>query len=464
VKLISSGNPKENRMKTPMLTAISALLLCASSSLVCAQTVPSVCTAGMLDTHYGPAAGGGYVQSSPVMLNESEFETGAFDSTNDYYTVSSAAMDMLGQPLAAIVKLKPGGARDLTYGGFGSVVPAPPTAGLVDASLAIDGSDRTVIAMMSADQTNIVLARYSSAGVLDASFGTGGELTIPFQNNVNGPWAVKAAADGTVFIATATSTNGGPWQPIVVKVTPAGAIDTSFGVAGFASFYAQNFGPSGKATDLWLNADGTILVSGRIGDNHTYNVFYVARLTSYGALDTSFGTNAGFTVVSFGNVIAYGRKMAVQTDGKIVVVGGIIPSNDVTQAVTDTGLIRLLANGVLDVTFNGSGVLHLSNVVYQVVALQNNNKILLAGEASLTAPTALVARLLTNGQPDPAFGTAGNGIVPVAAPGSPNTVITRVSYSPGGAIIVHSGTGAAGVSAGAGVVLRLDSGSGTGCH
>src|ERR1700730_8888616 len=177
-------------MKTPLLTAVSALLFCASSSLVCAQTVPPVCTAGMLDTHYGPAASGGYVQSSPVMLNESEFETGVFDSTNHYYTISSAAMDMLGQPLAAIVKLKPGGARDLTYGGFGTVVPAPPTAGLVDASLAIDGSDRTVIGMMSADQTNIVLARYSSAGVLDASFGTGGELTIPFQNNVNGPWAL----------------------------------------------------------------------------------------------------------------------------------------------------------------------------------------------------------------------------------------------------------------------------------
>jgi uncharacterized delta-60 repeat protein len=465
VKSISKDNPKERRMKTPLLTAVSALLFCASSSLVCAQTVPSVCTAGMLDTHYGPAASAGYVQSSPVMLNESEFEAGAFGSTNDYYTVSSAAMDMLGQPLAAIVKLKPGGARDLTYGGFGSVVPAPPTAGLVDASLAIDGSDRTVIGMMSADQTNIVLARYSSAGVLDASFGTGGELTIPFQNSVNGPWAVKAAADGTVFIATATATNGGPWQPIVVKVTSAGAIDTSFGVAGFASFYADNFGPSGKATDLWLNADGTILVGGRIGDNSTYNYFYVARLTSYGALDTSFGTNQGLTVVSFGDIIAYGRKMAVQTDGKIVLMGGIIPTNSAATAnVTDTGVIRLLANGALDTTFNGSGVMHLTNVVYQMVALQNNNKILLGGEASLTTPTGLVARLLTNGQPDPAFGTTGNGTVPVAAPGSPNTLISRVSYSPGGAIIVHSGTGVAGVSAGAGFVLRLDSGSGPGCH
>jgi uncharacterized delta-60 repeat protein len=397
-------------------------------------------------------------------MNESEFETGVVDSTNHYYTVSSAAVDMLGQPLATIVKLKPGGARDLTYGGFGSVVPAPPTAGLIDAALTIDGSDRTVIGMMAADQTNLVLARYSSAGVLDASFGTGGELTIPFPNYVNGPWAVKAAADGTIFIATATMTNGGPWQPIVVKVTPAGAVDTSFGTAGFASFYADNFGPAGKATDLWLNADGTILVGGRVGDNSTYNAFYVARLTSYGALDTSFGTAQGLTVVSFGDIVAYGRKMAVQADGKIVLVGGIIPANTWTQPATDTGVIRLLANGALDITFNGTGMLHMTNVLYQMMTLQNNNKILLGGVGSPTSLTGQVTRLLTNGQPDPAFGAAGNGIVPIADPGSPYTGITRVSFSPGGAILVHSGTGATGIAAGAGYVTRLDSGSGAGCH
>ena len=102
------------------------------------------------------------MQISPVFMNEDEFEAGVFDSTNNFYVVSSAAVDMLGLPLASIVKLKPGGARDLTYGGFGSVVPAPPTSGVLDASLTIDGSDRTVIGMMSADQTNIVLARYSS--------------------------------------------------------------------------------------------------------------------------------------------------------------------------------------------------------------------------------------------------------------------------------------------------------------
>src|SRR5258708_28268765 len=116
-------------------------------------------------------------------------------------------MDMLGQPLAAIVKLKPGGARDLTYGGFGSVIPAPPTAVLVDASLAIDGSDRTVIGMMSADQTNIVLARYSSARVLDASFGTGDGGPTPFPKKIHGPPPVKAAARGTVLVGPPAPTN-----------------------------------------------------------------------------------------------------------------------------------------------------------------------------------------------------------------------------------------------------------------
>jgi len=456
-------------VKTSLSTAVSTLLLCAASSLVYAQTVPAGCTAGTLDTSYGAAASGGYVQTSPVFMNESEFETGVFDSANNFYIVSSAAVDMLGLPLPTILKLKPSGARDLTYGGFGSVVPAPPTAGVFDVSLAIDGSDRTVIGMISADQTNIVLARYSSAGLLDASFGANGELTVPFPNYVNGPWAVKAAADGTLFIAAATYTsNGPPWQPVVVKVTPAGAIDTTFGTAGFASFDTGNFGPSGKATDLWLNADGTILVAGRVGDNNTYNYFYVARLTSDGTLDTSFGTSQGLTVASFGNIVAYGRKMAVQADGKIVVIGGIIPAGGTgaTANATDTGVIRLLADGALDKTFNGTGMLYLSNVLDQILALQNNNKILLGGVVSLTASTATgsIERLLTNGQPDPAFGPSGNGTVSLVDPGPPYTGLVRLSVAPGGGIFVHSGSGLNGTSAGAGYVTKLDAGSGAGCH
>src|SRR5580692_6880521 len=132
------GSLQGNHVKASLLTAVSILLLCACSSLVYAQTVPAGCTAGTLDASYGGAANGGYVQVSPVFTNESEFEAGVFDSTNNFYIVSSAAVDMLGLPLASIVKLKPGGARDLTYGGFGSVVPAPPTSGVLDISLAID--------------------------------------------------------------------------------------------------------------------------------------------------------------------------------------------------------------------------------------------------------------------------------------------------------------------------------------
>jgi uncharacterized delta-60 repeat protein len=171
-------------------------------------------------------------------------------------------------------------------------------------------------------------------------------------------------------------------------------------------------------------------------------------------------------VVSFGDIVAYGRKMAVQADGKIVMVGSIIPApgTGATANATDTGVIRLLANGALDNTFNGTGMLHLTNVVYQMMALQNNNKILLGGVGSPTSLTGQVTRLLTNGQPDPAFGAAGNGMVPLADPGSPYTTVTRVSFAPGGGILVHSGTGSTGIAAGAGYVTRIDSGSGAGCH
>ncbi|HEX3395833.1 MAG TPA: hypothetical protein VHS76_03965 [Steroidobacteraceae bacterium] len=436
-------------------------LLCTAAA---AHAGPATCTAGQLDTAYGGAANAGYVQISPVLYGESEFEGGVIDSSEAYYALSSAAVDYLGNPVVDIIKVKAGGARDLTFGGFGNVVPVPPTTAMSDAQLAIDPAGNTIAATLSADLSNIVLTRYLPSGVLDTSFGTSGQLTIQFPGYANAPFNVKAGADGSLYIAAASYNPNPPWQPVVVKTTPAGTLDSSFGIGGFAFFYADNFGPLGKATDLTVNADGTILVAGRVGDNSTMDQFFVARLLSSGVLDSSFGTSSGMTVVGFGsNTLAYGRKMGVQADGKIVVVGGLAsPSN--VGVVIATGVIRLKANGVPDPGFNGTGSAQFTSLIGQLMALQDNNKILIAG-TDPTSTTTAVLRLLVNGAPDPAFGSSANGLAALPVPNWPVSGATHVNYNPNGKIIVHIGAAqASGVSNGAGYLARLDSGSGAGCH
>jgi len=72
------------------------------------------------------------------------------------------------------------------------------------------------------------------------------------------------------------------WQPVVVKVRAAGALDTSFGVGGFSYFYQGAFGPGGKATDLSIQADGRVLVGGRVRE-------IILRLVEYSSMAGPFG-------------------------------------------------------------------------------------------------------------------------------------------------------------------------------
>jgi uncharacterized delta-60 repeat protein len=444
---------------------VRILSLSAAIGLILSPQGHAQCTAGQVDMTYGTAAEAGYVQISPVvaLAAGSEFEGTVSDSTHAIYATTNIALDAGGNAVASVARVRAGGERDLSFGGYGAVVPLQPSTVVMDSQLAIDSAGNTILAMLSGDQSVIVLTRYTSSGALDASFGSNGQSTIAFPTNAVAPFNLKAGSDGSLYIATGSRNPNPPWQPVVVKTLPSGALDTSFGTGGFSYFYTGSYGPFGKATDLWLNPDGTILVAGRVGDDQTYNQFFAARLFANGALDTSFGSN-GMTVVSFGsNVIAYGRKMVVTANGRIVVTGGLSTPANVGTA-SSTGIIRLLADGTLDTSFNGTGQLVLPNFFGFVIAAQNNDKILLGGTDGAGIHGEVV-RLLTSGQLDPAFGAS--GIATLRPPGWPASSVVHLNYLPSGKIIVHtagSNLPNSAVSAAAGYLVRLDSGSGTACH
>ncbi len=439
--------------------AVAGGLLCSHSAAILAQ---STCTAGQVDTRFGTAHNG-YVQISPVVNASVAGEAEIIDGAGASYSVSTAAADSGGNPIPDIIKVRSDGARDLSFGGFGSVVPPPSGLAAVDATLTGDSAGNLLIAVVSADQTTIDIYRYSAAGALDASYGSAGIASIPLAG-ATGPWAIEATSDGSVLVATSGFPNSSSSrQPVVFKVTPAGALDTSFGASGFSYFYTGAFGPFGKATDLSVQSDGSILVGGRVGDPNSQLQFFVARLLGNGVLDSSFGTSAGMTAVSFGTgVLADGRKLAVQSDGKIVIVGGMgVTGND------GTGVIRLTASGSPDPTFNGTGSLVLAGIHGYQVALQNNDKILIAGtqsNAQQTVNNAIVVRLTTSGQFDPAFGPAQNGIVTLAVPGAVNSGTSNIAFRTGSGIHVRVQGLDATQTISTDYLLRLDAGTGSGCH
>jgi uncharacterized delta-60 repeat protein len=108
-------------------------------------------------------------------------------------------------------------------------------------------------------------------------------------------------------------------------------------------------------------SDGSFYATGYTTAVGTDRAFVVAKFTSAGALDTTFG-DAGIATVNVavgGGTAETARSIAVDSTGRIV-IGGII-EHDVlavppANADRDMAVVRLEADGDLDPTFDGDGI------------------------------------------------------------------------------------------------------------
>ncbi|HEX4793634.1 MAG TPA: hypothetical protein VH370_07585 [Humisphaera sp.] len=230
-----------------------------------------------------------------------------------------------------------------------------------------------------------------SAGLLDTSFGSGGTLTIaPPAGTFVGSDAVAVQPNGRILLLEVSAQGAvGSDAPVskvqVRRLLANGATDTSFGSGGVATIPAivstSHLGPNG----LLVQPNGDILVSSGVT---------LARLTPGGALDTSFAAGKGFELTG-------GGPIALQSNGKIVIIGG-----------------RLNANGSRDTTYGTNGVVDLQappNVQftnYSGLALDSSGRAVISvaarDSASIDAPSEfLLARLTTAGKLDTTFGVNG---------------------------------------------------------
>lgn len=113
----------------------------------------------------------------------------------------------------------------------------------------------------------------------------------------------------------------------LAKYTPTGGLDPSFGTDGVTLF--QIGGGASSVNDLVLQPDGKIL-AGMYGAGATRG--FVARFTTAGALDPTFGQGGVVEVNPMGSTDA----IALQTDGKVVAVA--------QRGLPDTTLVRLLGD------------------------------------------------------------------------------------------------------------------------
>jgi len=366
------------------------------------------CQDGTLDTTFGPN------QNGTVITPPADFSGATFEAF-----INSIALQSNGKIIAggatnanslsfALARYNTNGFLDNSFGTAGTTTLSIGTASLIN-SLAIQSDDK-IVAGGRATITGIsqfALARFTSNGFPDSSFGTGGVVTLPISGaSFSAINSIAIQSDGKI-VAGGRAIIGGVQQFALARFTSNGSLDGSFGTGGVVTLLIGTFS---NILSIAIQPDGKI-VAGGFATIAGVQQFVVSRFNSDGSLDTSFGTGGSVTVpISSSSFI---DSIAIQPNGKIV-AGGI----SIESGIHTFAFARFNTNGSLDNSFGTNGITIIpASLGSQIssgvsIALQSDGKIVAVGSGNPNGILTFVfTRLQTNGTIDTTFGS--NGIVDV---------------------------------------------------
>ena len=181
----------------------------------------------------------------------------------------------------------------------------------------IQPSDQKIVAIgNSQDPTNyIAIMRLDTNGTLDTTFsGNGvGLYADGFEGNDG-----VLTSNGNIVVDGIGYGKNDNARFALIEVGPLGHLNGNFGNGG--KVLTDIGGGFDMAEGIALQSDGKIVAAGTTfqGSKRTYD-FALARYTSQGKLDKTFGTK-GLVITSFGRDDSC-HDVAIQSDGKIVAVG-----------------------------------------------------------------------------------------------------------------------------------------------
>jgi uncharacterized delta-60 repeat protein len=161
--------------------------------------------------------------------------------------------------------------------------------------------------------------------------------------------------------------------------------------------------------------------------------FVVLRILADGTLDASFDGD-GWVRTPVGTSTDNGFSIVVMPDGRFV-VGGTVSTG---QTSTDWGLVRYQDDGSLDTTFDGDGKVIFAPGTgidaFGGLKLQADGKLVVVGTAvNGTATDTVVARFLPSGKLDPTF--AGSGVL-IAPQGAGIDAAQSLTFDADGRIVI----------------------------
>ena len=248
--------------------------------------------------------------------------------------VVSDFVNTSGDRLPVVLRFTPTGGLDIGHGM--RQIDLPGTDENVTA-VAASGTGLILagdVATAAASNVDRFVARLDATNAFDSSFGVGGVRTLMAVR----PGAIGVALDattGAIYLGGVTGSNFA-----VSKLTANGTPDSTFGVGGTATA-AMPAGNAGFNDFLREPAAGQFVFGGNIWCTTTGSSdrdLAISRLTSTGAIDTSFGIggtrtiDAGSTtdgtmsvlLTSTGRLIASGSHVATGSSSTEFVAGAVL--------------------------------------------------------------------------------------------------------------------------------------------
>src|SRR5208282_4961518 len=188
---------------------------------------------------------------------------------------------------------------------------------------------------------------HAQAGTLDPTFGTGGIVTTSFADGVAGLGAIEESNGDIVAVAQVDFVNNEGTGIGLAAYAPAGVPDDTFGTNGITvtTFRGITFDPAVFA----VQTNGDILVGGTATSSKNLTKFGLARYTSSGVLDATFGVG-GLVTTLVGTKSGTPTALLLQPNGQIV-MGGLANGGGKHLA-----LVRYNSDGSLDTTFGTGGI------------------------------------------------------------------------------------------------------------
>jgi len=341
-----------------------------------------------------------------------------FNLKSHFYFINNAGWKTLLLVMALslltfTIALAASGDLDITFSGDGKVRTNIGGVLINDAAwgLAVQSDGKIVTVGGNYDTPEVggkgdfAVVRYNTNGTLDTTFHGDGKRTTSF-GVFDEATHVAIQTNGKIVVVGNTCATGlTNCDLAMVRYNPNGSLDTTFSGDGKV---VMDFGVGDNAVNaLAIQADGRIVVVGGM-HNGSNGDFAVYRFLPNGTPDTTFSVD-GLVHTGFGSGRDDGAADLAIKSGKITVAGTTCDSSGTN---CDFALARYNSNGTLDTTFSNDGKVTTNifgNDRGSAVAVQGNGKIVVTGRPLMNECRFLLARYNTNGSLDTTF--SGDGKV-----------------------------------------------------